>query len=678
MDFSLIFESLTCLNFIDLVYISGGVLFGIIVAAIPGLSGSIGMAILLPFTYLLSPIRALVTLGGLYAGSLYGGSISAILLNIPGTGAAVATAIDGYPLAQKGKAPEALYASAFASFIGGIIGTIALLLLVQPLAKFSLKFGPVEFFWLAVLGISTIASLTSKNLIKGVMMGLFGLFLSTIGLDPLTGVDRFSFNIPELTGGVPIVPIIIAMFAIPQVFKYLEEHKMSIGTYNPEAGVGIKVAKLLLYHMKLLLLKSSVIGTIIGIIPGAGGYVASLVAYVEVKSSSKKPEEFGKGKLEGVVAAEAANSATAGGALIPMLTFGIPGSNVTAVMIGALLMHGFEPGPDLFVTHGKIVFTFILSLFFSYIVMLIFGIVGPKFFSKVLNIKRNMIISTLLIICVIGAYSIRGNMTDVILMLILGIIGYFLLKLDFPLPPVVLGLILGTIAEEGLRQGLVLGRLKDSLLGYFFLRPISLVLITLTLIIAVFPFYQEYKSRKFKKREIEEDKIKLSFFSRENKRKLSDIIISVIIIGISINSLLSLGQYRPESRIFPGFILVSFIFLSTLLIITNLLRKEWASIEEGRWAKLPTIPWFKLSFTLILYTLFVVIFPHIGFIISSFIFMFIILFLTDTDKYLKKKIPYVMLKYFTFSLFMNIVIYFLFIKVLNLYLPVHFVQLIFG
>lgn len=678
MDFSLIFESLTCLNFIDLVYISGGVLFGIILAAIPGLSGSIGMAILLPFTYLFSPIRALATLGGLYAGSLYGGSISAILLNIPGTGAAVATAIDGYPLAQKGKAPEALYASAFASFIGGIIGTIALLFLVQPLAKFSLKFGPVEFFWLAVLGISTIASLTSKNLIKGIMMGLFGLFLSTIGLDPLTGTDRFSFNIPELTGGVPIVPIIIAMFAIPQIFKYLEEHKTSIGIYNPKAGVGIKVAKLLLYHMKLQLLKSSVIGTIIGIIPGAGGYVASLVAYVEAKSSSKKSEEFGKGKLEGVVAAEAANSATAGGALIPMLTFGIPGSNVTAVMIGALLMHGIEPGPDLFATHGKIVYAFILSLFFSYLVMLIFGIFGPKFFSKVLNIRRNIIISTLLVICVIGAYSIRGNMTDVVLMLMLGIIGYFLLKLDFPLQPVVLGLILGTIAEEGLRQGLVLGSIKDSLLGYFFLRPISIILIILILIIVVFPFYQEYKSKKFKKGEIEEDKIKLSFIARENKRKLSDIIISVITIVISINALLSLRQYQYESRIFPGFIFASFIVLSTLLIITNLLRKEWASIEEGRWAKLPTIPWFKLSITLILYTLFVIIFPYIGFMISSLIFMLVILLLTDVKNYPKKQIPYIVLKYFTFSLLINIVIYFLFIRVLNLYLPVHFIQLIFG
>ncbi len=636
----------------------------------------------LQFYYLLhiffSPIRALATLGGLYAGSLYGGSISAILLNIPGTGAAVATAIDGYPLAQKGKAPEALYASAFASFIGGIIGTIALLFLVQPLAKFSLKFGPVEFFWLAVLGISTIASLTSKNLIKGIMMGLFGLFLSTIGLDPLTGTDRFSFNIPELTGGVPIVPIIIAMFAIPQIFKYLEEHKTSIGIYNPKKGIGIKVAKLLLYHMKLQLLKSSVIGTIIGIIPGAGGYVASLVAYVKAKSSSKKSEEFGKGKLEGVVAAEAANSATAGGALIPMLTFGIPGSNVTAVMIGALLMHGIEPGPDLFATHGKIVYAFILSLFFSYLVMLIFGIFGPKFFSKVLNIRRNMIISTLLVICVIGAYSIRGNMTDVVLMLMLGIIGYFLLKLDFPLQPVVLGLILGTIAEEGLRQGLVLGSIKDSLLGYFFLRPISIILIILILIIVVFPFYQEYKSKKFKKGEIEEDKIKLSFIARENKRKLSDIIISVITIVISINALLSLRQYQYESRIFPGFIFASFIVLSTLLIITNLLRKEWASIEEGRWAKLPTIPWFKLSITLILYTLFVIIFPYIGFMISSLVFMLVILLLTDVKNYPKKQIPYIVLKYFTFSLLINIVIYFLFIRVLNLYLPVHFIQLIFG
>jgi len=678
MDFSLIFRSINYFNFVDFLYISAGVLFGIIVAAIPGLSGSIGMALLLPFTYVLSPIRSLATLGGLYAGAMYGGSISAILLNIPGTGAAVATAIDGYPLAQKGKAAEALYASVFASFVGGIIGTFALLLLVQPLAKFSLKFGPVEFFWLAVLGISTIAYLTSKNLIKGIIMGLFGLLLSTIGLDPLSGNDRFSFGIPELTGGIPIIPIIIAMFAIPQIFKYLEANKISIGNYTYKRGTGVKIVKSLFCHMKLLMFKSSVIGTIIGIIPGAGGYVASLISYTEAKNSSKNPEQFGEGKLEGVVAAEAGNSATTGGALIPMLTFGIPGSNITAIMIGALLMQGFDPGPDLFAQHGEIVFAFILSLFFSFAVMLIFGIFGAKLFSKVLNIRGNIIISTLLVICVIGAYSIRANMTDVILMLFLGIVGYFLSKLDFPLPPVVLGLILGTIAERGLRQALVIGSVKNSLLGYLFLRPISMALIALTLLIIIFPFYQDYKRKKLKKNKNnkEKNKIKLSFITKKKKCILSDIIISVVIIIISITLILNLKQYPVESGIFPKAILLAFIILSIILIITNLLRKEWASIQEGRWAKFPTVPWSKLNSILLLYILFILIFPHIGFFISSFIFMFITLFLIDSKAYTKNQLTQVILKYFTFCLIANFIIYFLFIKILNLPLPVYFIQLI--
>lgn len=677
MNFEIILIAFANLNILDLVYISGGVLIGIILAAIPGLSGSIGMAILLPFTYLLSPIRSLATLGGLYAGSLYGGSISAVLLNIPGTGAAVATAIDGYPLAQKGKSAEALYASVFASFFGGIVGTIFLLFLVKPLSRLSLKFGPVEFFWLAILGISTIASLTSGNLIKGIIMGLFGLFLSTIGLDPLTGNDRFSFGIPELTGGIHVIPIIISMFAIPQIFKYLEEQVKSIGNYEAKKGVGLKVAKEMIHNMLSILIKSSLIGTIIGIIPGAGGYVASLVAYIETKNSSKDRDEFGSGKLEGVVAAESGNSATAGGALIPMLTFGIPGSNVTAVMIGALLLHGFEPGPDLFAKHGDIVYTFILSLFFSYIVMLIYGIYGPKFFSKILNVRINILVSSLMVICVIGAYSIRNNMTDIIVMLVLGYVGYFFMKLDFPLPPVVLGLILGNIAETGLRQGIALSSVQNSIFLFFFFRPISVVLIILTILIVIFPFYQEFRRKKnvYKESMETKAKVKFSFIKKDKKKKLSDIIVSILFIVFSLYLINLTRQYPPETKIFPIFIFTILIILSVLLIINNIIKKEWASIKEGLFGKFNTIPWFKLIGVMLIYFLFVVTFPEIGFLIGSFIFILVMLFVADTVTYTKKELPKVILRYIFFSLSFVLIIYFIFIKTLNLYLPINIFKL---
>lgn len=679
--YQIIWEALALFSLPDLLYMSGGVLLGIIFAAIPGLSGSIGVAILLPFTYFLSPIRSLITLGGLYVGAMYGGSISAILLNIPGTGAAVATAIDGYPLAQRGQAPEALYASAFASFIGGIIGVFFLFVLIQPLARLSLKFGPAEFFWLAVMGISTIASLASANLIKGILMGLFGLFLSCIGLDPMTGTNRFTFGFPVLAGGVPIIPIIIAMFAIPQILRYLEEKKATIGTYIPQKGIGLYTARIMFGKMKILLIKSSIIGTIIGIIPGAGGYVASLVSYIEAKRSSPRPEEFGTGRLEGVVAAESGNSATVGGALIPMLTFGIPGSNVTAVFIGALLMHGFEPGPNLFAEEGNTVIAFILSLFLSYLVMLIFGIYGPKFFSQVLKIRRNIVIASLLVISVVGAYSMRGNMADVIVMLVLGIAGYLLMKLEFPLQPVVLGLILGTMAERGLRHSITLGGIKDSVLKYLFLRPISLCLIIFTLMIVFFPLFQEHWSRRKGENAQfiqESERGKLTFRAREQKRKFSDLISATIIFLLSIFLLSSLSQYQSGARIFPRFILINAILFSVLLFFSNLVKKEWASVEEGLFGGLPSVPWFKLLLVVIPYSIFILGFNRFGFIISSFVFCLFILIVTHPEKMAEKAFSKLFFQYLTFSLIMNGAIYFVFIKTLNLNLPVYFLDYLFN
>jgi putative tricarboxylic transport membrane protein len=677
LDFQIVMQALTYIHPSDLLYITGGVLTGIVLAAIPGLSGSIGIAILLPFTYLFPPITSLATLGGLYAGAMYGGSISAILLNIPGCGAAVATAFDGFPLAQKGRAADALYASALASFAGGIVGVIALTFMIQPLSRLSLKFGPVEFFWLAVLGISTLASLTAKNIIKGVMAGLMGIFLSLVGLDPLTGTDRFSFNIPQLTSGVPIIPIIIAMFAVPQLLKYLEQQDMSIGPYVPRPGIGREVIAAMFRRMKVLLIKSSVIGTIVGIIPGAGGYVASLVAYTEAKGSSKEPEAFGYGNLDGVVAAESANSATAGGALVPTLTFGIPGSNITAVLIGALLLHGFEPGPDLFVTQGPLVVAFILTLYFSYIVMLVYGLIGPKYFSYFLKIKSNYVISSFLVVCVIGSYAIRSNMMDVYLMLVLGLLGYLIQKMEFPLAPIVLGLILGPLAEKGLRHGITIGEAKGSLLAFFFLRPISIVLIVITILFILFPVFQTYRSRRVARRSPESA-------GREESgpvlrtRILIDVIAGGIIIILSSIGLANLGEYSPDARIFPIFIFTLFIILSAMLIVFNLKRERWAATAEGRWAELPLVPWGKYLLISVLYIIYVAVIQSVGFVISSFVFILILVYLTDTQRHRPGKHLAVFVRYVSFALITTAIIYILFIRVLRLSLPMNFLDLIFG
>ena len=678
MDWSIITDAVSLLQPTDIFFITAGVLIGIIVAAIPGLSGSIGIAILLPFTYLLTPITSLATLGGLYAGAMYGGSISAILLNIPGCGAAVATAFDGYPMAQQGKAANALYASALASFFGGLLGVVALTFLIHPLSKLSLRFGPVEFFWLAVLGISTLASLTATNLIKGLMAGMFGIFLSLVGLDPLTGTDRFSFGIAELTSGVPIVPIIIAMFAVPQLLKFLEKQDMSIGPYVRNPGIGKQIFKMIFSRYLLILLKSSVIGTIIGIIPGAGGYVASLVAYTETMGASKDQKSFGKGNISGVIAAEAANSATAGGALVPTLTFGIPGSNITAVLIGALLLHGFEPGPDLFVSDAPLIIAFIITLYFSYFVMLLFGIFGPRYFSLFLKVPSNYIISSFLVICVIGAYAIRSNMTDVYLMLGLGLFGYVIQKMEIPLAPVVLGLILGPLAEKGLRHGLQLGGLKEPLLSYFFLRPISLSIIIITIIFLLFPFYQNWRRKRIE-RKLSETSTSISSpkTNIQKCRKPIDLVISGTVMFLSIVGLFSLDKNIEGARIFPIFCFTTFIILSMFLFAQNIIRKEWASTKEGAWCSLPGVPWKGFVFVGIVYTIYIMVIQWIGFVISSFAFILIITIYADHDK---SGIPVTkyLFKYVAFSAFTTTGIYLLFIRILNLTLPMNIIELIFS
>lgn len=670
VNLELVMEAIRYFSAFDLVFVAIGVLLGVVFAAIPGLSGSIGIAILLPFTYLFAPVTALATLGGLYVGSMYGGSVSAVLLNIPGTGAAVATAIDGYPLAQQGRAQEALYASALASFVGGMIGVVFLLVLIQPLARLSLKFGPPEFFWLAVLGISTIGSLTAKNLLKGLLMGLFGLFLSTIGLDPLMGRNRFTFGISQLTGGIPIIPIIIAMFAVPQVLRYLEDQTVTIGEYVHRKGIGMAVAGQMFRRMKLLILKSSVIGTIVGIVPGAGGYVASLVAYIEAKGSSSDPDEYGKGKLEGVVVAEAANSATVGGAMVPTLTFGIPGSNVTAVLIGALLMHGFQPGPRLFLDSGDVVMAFVLSLFVSYLIMLAYGTYGPKFFSQVLRIKRNYVVAVLLVICILGAYSIRGNTYDVVVMFVLGCIGYLLMKLDFPLQPVVLGLVLGSIAERGLRHSIQFGSLTDSMVGYFFLRPISLTLILLTVLLMLFPVYQE--RRALKKRASAQG---LRIRVHERKARLCDVLVGCAVVLAAGAGLLHARVYDFGARVFPVTVLSAVAVLGVGLVVTNLTRRQWASAGEGRWASLRTIPLVSVAQLLAVYALFIWAFMHVGFVVSSFVFMIFALLISDSRHYSGRELAMVTLRYTFSSLLINIVIYIVFLRILNIYMPTNVMDL---
>jgi len=475
---------------ITLLFISLGVLSGIIVGALPGLTATMAIALLVPFTFSMPPIQGLVLLGGIYCGAIYGGCFSAILINTPGTPSAIATTFDGYAMAKKGEAYKAIVTATVSSVIGGIIGVLFLLFLSPPLSRASLKFGPPEFFWLTAFGLTIIATLASKSILKGLIGGALGLLISSIGIAPIEGSVRFSFGIVSLQGGIGLIPSLIGFFCIPEILGMIErkEKHYNLIPYRKQKKVLMNVT-LKLLKKPFLIIRSAVIGTVIGIIPGAGGNIAGMVSYNEAVRASKFPKKFGRGIMEGVAASETSNNAEVSGSLIPLLTLGIPGAPPAAVLLGALLLQGLRPGADLFTVHGEITYTFILSLFISNLMMLPIGIFSGKFVSKLITkIPIALLAPFILFLSIIGSYSIQNNPFDVYIMIFFGLISYIGKKLGFQPGPIVLGIILGKICEQGLVQSILMGKAAGSIFNVFFTRPISITLIFLTVISALWPF----------------------------------------------------------------------------------------------------------------------------------------------------------------------------------------------
>jgi putative tricarboxylic transport membrane protein len=489
-----VFDLSSVLSLTNIMFNLAGVTIGIIFGAIPGLTATMGVALFLPFTFGMETIASFALLLGIYVGGIYGGSVTAILIRTPGTPASAATVLDGYPLAEQGKAFEALSMATIASFIGGIFSCIVLIMLAPQLARVALSFGPAEYFAVGLFGLSIVATLSSGNMLKGFLAALLGLLISTIGMDPVTGTVRFTFNSVNLTGGVDFVSALIGMFAVAEVFSKLEK------IYNVEDMSGLKKVKGKVVSLKILvansvnLLRSSVIGTVIGIIPATGSGVASWLAYNEAKRASKEPENFGKGAFEGVAASEAANNAVTGGALVPLLTLGIPGDVVTAVMLGALMIQGLTPGPLLFRDNAEVVTGIYVMLILSNVFMLLLGLLGINAFVKILKVPANILMPIVLVLCFIGAYAINNRVSDVALALFMGIVGYLFTKVDIPVPPMLLGIILAPIIEANLRRALIISQ-NDW--GTFFTRPVSLLFIVISIFSFLWPLirqqYQKYK-----------------------------------------------------------------------------------------------------------------------------------------------------------------------------------------
>lgn len=467
--------------------------FGIVMGAVPGLSGTLGIALLLPFTFGVEPATALLMLGSVYCGSEYGGSIPAILINTPGTAAALCTTFDGHPMAMKGEAQKALFTALISSVAGGVFGVAALLFLSVPLANVSMKFGAPEQFWLCVFALTIIASLSSGNVLKGVIGALIGLLLACVGMDPVTGYPRFTFNTMELMSGINVVPALIGLFAIPQALLLLRAPGETgvMAPYRRAPGVFWETLKAFFRRIWVVLV-AGVVGVVVGIMPGAGGNIASFVAYNEAKRFSRRPEAFGTGIMEGVMAPEVCNNAVVGGAQIPMLTLGIPGSAPAAVMLGALMTHGLKPGFDLFTEQGDIVFTYVFGLIISNILILLLGLVLVRLFVRALQIPQPFLVAGIMALSVVGSYSINGSVMDVLSMTACGLLGYVLVRYRFGVAPMALGLILGTTMEEGFKLSLHLGSAEGNVMLFFFSRPQSLALIALTVLSLAYSLWKEY------------------------------------------------------------------------------------------------------------------------------------------------------------------------------------------
>ena len=468
------------LNVLDLnvfLVINFGLVLGIIFGALPGLTATMGVALFMPLTFGMDPILGITMLLGIYCGGIYGGSVTANLIKTPGTPASAATILDGYPLVQQGHAGKALDMSLVASVIAGLFSAIILLLVAPQLARIALKFGPPEYFALAMFGLTIIASVASKNLFKGIIMGCFGMYVSTIGLDEIGGMPRFVFDNTYLAGGIRLIPALIGLFAISEILNKIRISKYEIA--QSSEFVKERVTWQELKSSLKTILKSSAIGTIIGAIPGTGAAIASFLSYNEAIRSSKTPEKYGTGHLDGVAAAEAGNNGVTGATLIPLLTLGIPGDTVTAVLLGALMMQGLQPGPALFRDSAPIVYTIMVGLIFVNIFMFIQGKLFVKVFANVTKIPTNLLLPILLVLCVTGAYAENNTMFDVWMMFIFGVIGYVLLRNDFPVTPLLLAMILGPMAEMSMRQSLILSQGSYAI---FFTRPICLFFIIASIV----------------------------------------------------------------------------------------------------------------------------------------------------------------------------------------------------
>lgn len=478
-----------------LIYNIFGVLVGMIIGTLPGLSATMGIAVLTPLTFWLEPSQGLAMLLGIYNSAIWAGGISAILVNTPGTPASISQTFDGYKMTKKGQIGLALGINTIYSVIGGLFSTFVLIVAAFPIANFALKFGPPEYFALAIFGLSMMISVSGKEVVKGLIIGLLGLVISTVGLDPMFSIQRFTLGNLNLLSGISFIPVMIGMFGIGEVMVQIIDRVpikkeiikvKQLGRISPTLGEFKRTA--------LPSLFSAVISSIIGAIPGTGGDIASIICWQQAKQMSKHPEEFGEGSIEGLAVTSLANNGVIGGAMTTMMTLGIPGDSVTAILIGSLMMYGMQPGPQMFMTNPHFVYTIMALLIVGNLSILVLGLLSARLSSYILYMKEEIIWILVVLFCILGSFALNNSLFDVGLMFISGFFGFIFRKMEVPLGPFILALLLGPLAESNFRRSLALSSGSHMI---FFTRPISLILLIFTAIsLSYAPLKSMFERRK--------------------------------------------------------------------------------------------------------------------------------------------------------------------------------------
>ncbi|WP_372799930.1 tripartite tricarboxylate transporter permease [Paracoccus seriniphilus] len=631
-----------------------GVLAGTVIGALPGLSATMAIAVLVPFTFVMDPASGLIMLGAIYTGAIYGGAFAAILVNTPGTPSAIATTFDGFPMAKRGDGDLAVTLATIASVVGGLVGALLLMTLSPKLATLALAFQSTEYFWLAILGLTLIATLSQGNVVKGMIGGMFGLFLSMIGVAVIGGDVRFTGGFPSMLGGIDIVAALIGLYCIPVLINMVASPGQHL---EPAPARGFRLFEALGIALRdwVNLLRSSLIGTLVGILPGAGGSIASLISYAEARRASSRAEHFGKGEPAGLLSTESANNATVGGGFIPTLVLGIPGTPPDAVIMGALMVQGIRTGPALFQSGDGTVYIFMLGLLIATLLMLPTGlVVGRYAFRFIANVPKAMLVPLIAYMTIVGSFAIHSNPHDVLVMVVMGLVGWVAARGGYGASPIVLGLVLGQIAEQGFMRAWMIGGARGDFMGQLLLnRPISWGIVALIAVTLCLPLL-----RRKRMAEVTATAVQTQAGARADMPGLTG---AVVFLFLGLWILLQARTLSTMAAAFPLAVGGAMILLSALQILRSWRGGGLAGMEASD--DDATGRGLVLALTMLGWAL---IFPHLGMFTTSLIACAI---LTVTGLFERPGFAR-MMTYGTGVLVMVSAFYLLMVRVLNIPMPI--------